>query len=714
MLFKHHILRAVTDRASESPPPSPNRVRRIIVIEWFVVAGLFLYFSAQVLPHAWSTLNTEFPNYYLTARLSREGVDTSRVYEWRWIQRQKDHKGVGQGIVGMISLTPFSTLVVWPLAYLMPLTAKRYWIITNLILLAFIAGLLRRIAYLSWRHIALAMARSIPLYRNLLHGQYYVLLPVVLSLACWCYLTGRRFISGLLVALGFGLKIFPIVYLLYFLRKKDIRAFVGGVVGCIAVVAISLLAFGWQLNRTYILEVVPWALRGEGLDPYNLTASSITSLLHRLFIYEPQLNPHPVLRAPWLFAFMHPVLQMSVLGLVLLLSSSIITNSRQLRLEWAAMLLAILTISTIPASYLFTLLILPACLLLRSFEIKRWSMGIRLLIILYCVAGIPVLRQFQWSGWKVFLGTPGLCSLIGLSGLACILLWRQARTGRRFGREELSWSCGMAVALLVAIFVGFRHQQGLYNKYPYRLETSAAILLAANPQVQGNSLAFIALQSGRYRVAMEQGTVVNLSTRSFDELSQATTTNLKWVEEAARESNIVEGKTDRIEIAGAESPVASSDGKWISFLREERGRSNLWLHRVGSDARADRQLTFGFNVFEMSFLRDELVFAATRRRELPKLYFTDSNGVVKVIVADESRYPAVSPNGKWLAYSRMQRGRWNLWIRAMDTGQSVQITDEDCNNVEPVWDIDSKTLIYASDCGRGLWSTALYERRIVP
>jgi hypothetical protein len=714
MFLKRHILQVATNRASDSPAASPNRHRRITVIEWFVVAGLFVYLCARVLPGAWYALNTDFPNYYLTARLSREGVDTSRVYEWRWIQRQKDHRSMGQGIVGMISLTPFSTLVVRPLAHLTPLTAKRYWIITNLILLVLIAVLLRRMTYLSWRHIALVVAGSIPLYRNLLYGQYYVLLLFDLSLACWCYLRGRRFISGLLVGFGFGLKIFPVIYLVYFLRKKDVRAFVGGVVGCIAVVGISLLAFGWQLNRTYILEVVPWALRGEGLDPYNLRASSITSLLHRLFIYEPQLNPHPVSHAPWLLAFMHPVLQMAVLGLVLLLSSSLITNSRQLRLEWAAMLLAILTISTIPASYLFTLLILPTCLLLRSFEIRQRSMEILSLVILYCVAGIPALRQFQWSGWKVFLEVPRLYALIGLSGLACILLWRQARTGRWCGREEISWSCGMVVTLLVAILVGFRHQRGLYSNYAYRLETPAAILLAANPQLQGDSLAFVALQSGCYRVAMKQGSVVNFNVGSFDELSQATTTNVQWIEEAARESNIVEGNTDRIEIAGAESPVASSDGKWISFLREERGRANLWLHRVGSDALEDRQLTFGFNVFEMSFQRDKLIFAATRRGELPKLYSTGSNGEVKVIVADESRFPAVSPDGKWLAYSRMQRGSWNLWIRAISTGQTVQITDADCNSVEPVWETDSKTLIYASDCGRSLWATALYKRRIFP
>ena len=40
------------------------------------------------LPRAWGTLNTDFPNYYLAARLVREGVDPSRAYEWIWLQRE--------------------------------------------------------------------------------------------------------------------------------------------------------------------------------------------------------------------------------------------------------------------------------------------------------------------------------------------------------------------------------------------------------------------------------------------------------------------------------------------------------------------------------------------------------------------------------------------------------------------------------------------------
>jgi hypothetical protein len=712
MTSKLHLLPPVNTRVSENQKFSLN-YRIIKALEWCVVAGLIAYLGGKALPSAWHILNTDFPNYYLAARLSRENYDMTRIYEWQWIQRQKDHRGIDQGLVGMISLTPFSTLILRPLASLPPMTAKRYWIVINLILLMFIIVLLRSMIYLSWRRILLVIALSLPLYRNLLYGQYYVLLLFILSLACWLYIRHLRFTSGLIVGLGFGLKIFPVLYLLYFLRKRDLRALSGGIVSCVAVVIVSLLVFGWQVNRTYALQVVPWALRGEGLDPYNLTASSFTSLLHSLFIYEPQWNPHPAVHAPWLFALMLPIMQISVLAAVLLLSSPSVTNSRQIRLEWAAMLLAILTISTIPASYLFTLLILPTCLLWRSLETKREYLVTGVLLTLYCVAGISAFKQPQWSGWHVFMGVPRLYALIGLSGLACILLWQQTRIGERFGRIEARWTCGMAVTLVLAIFAGLRHQKGLYDAYSYRLEMPAAVFMAANPQIREDRISFIAMLPGHYRAALWQGPVASFSSGGLDQLSQTTSADKQWIEEVGLESNIVEANSHRVEIALAEYPVASADGKWIAFLREERGRTNLWLHEVGRGANEDRQLTFGSNVLEMSFLRDELIFAATINGKLPQVYSISRNGTIGVLVNDESRYPTVSPDGKWLAYSRMQRGSWNLWIRAMDTGQSVPITDADCNSFEPSWDNDSKTLIYASDCGRSLWFTALYKRRVI-
>src|SRR5258708_27108293 len=334
-----------------------------IALEWILSALMLAYFGLHTLPAAWRTLNTDFSNYYLTARIAREKSDTSRVYEWIWLQRQKNHRDIDQRIISLVPITPFSTLVVWPLAAIPPLAAKQCWLLINMALIGAVAALLRSLTQLPFRRIMLVAAFSVPLNKNFLYGQYYVLLLFVLTLACWCYVHQRRFLSGLLIGLSFGLKIFPILYLGYFLLKRNLKAFAGGGVGAAGAVIASIAIFGWQVNQVFINQVLPWTLRGEGLDPYNLSSASITTLLHRLFIYEPQWNPNPSIHAAWLFAVLLPLAQTLLFAPAFLLVTPNALAPRRLHLEWSAVLLGSLPISTLPTGYHFTLLMLPVCLI---------------------------------------------------------------------------------------------------------------------------------------------------------------------------------------------------------------------------------------------------------------------------------------------------------------------------------------------------------------
>jgi len=115
----------------------------------------------------------------------------------------------------------------------------------------------------------------------------------------------------------------------------------------------------------------------------------------------------------------------------------------------------------------------------------------------------------------------------------------------------------------------------------------------------------------------------------------------------------------------------------------------------------------------MSFLPNgSLIFSAESNEGRPGLFLLDQAGAISSLGLEEARYPAVSPDGHWLAFSRLQSGNWHLWLRDLHSGQSSRLTHADCNNVEPTWASDSKTLVYASDCGRALWFTALCRRRI--
>src|SRR6185503_14404180 len=147
--------------ATFTPPAEGLRQRKLI--RWAERGALFLlllYISFHVMPRAWKGLITDFPNYYISARLVHEGYDTSRMYEWKWLQREKDHRAIGVRVIGLLPITPFSTLAAWPLSGLAPLTAKHIWIILNLLLLIPLSWMLRSMTGLSYRRIALVFALS--------------------------------------------------------------------------------------------------------------------------------------------------------------------------------------------------------------------------------------------------------------------------------------------------------------------------------------------------------------------------------------------------------------------------------------------------------------------------------------------------------------------------------------------------------------------------
>ena len=121
------------------------------------------------------------------------------------------------------------------------------------------------------------------------------------------------------------------------------------------------------------------------------------------------------------------------------------------------------------------------------------------------------------------------------------------------------------------------------------------------------------------------------------------------------------------------------------------------------------------DVREMAFLPDgSLVFSAAPKHGLVNLFTVDLAGNVHSLGREEARYPAVSDDGHWLAYSRQQGGVWNLWLREFPTGETHRITNAECNDISPAWEADSKTLVYASDCGRALWLTALVRQQVIP
>jgi hypothetical protein len=56
--------------------------------------------------------------------------------------------------------------------------------------------------------------------------------------------------------------------------------------------------------------------------------------------------------------------------------------------------------------------------------------------------------------------------------------------------------------------------------------------------------------------------------------------------------------------------------------------------------------------------------------------------------------PAISPDGKTVAFVARAGNRWQIWIRLLAGGVPLQITTGDADRMQPRWTPDSAALIY--------------------
>lgn len=699
--------------------------------EHVLLVALVILFIWKGLIPAWSSLNTDFPTYYLAARLYRQGYPVRKLNDWIWIARQKDHASIDRPVVEFSTPTLLSILPVVPFSWLTPLDAKRAWLVVTLILLLCAAYLIIRMTSLGTRRVALITFLAVdPLRLNFLYGQSYVLMLFLLALAAWLFFDKRQFACGLTLALGSVIKIYPVLFLFYFASKRQWRAILGMILGLLALGTLSLLLFGYEANRAYALEVLPRALRGEVIDPYSVEWNSLAALLRRLFIAEPDLNPHPLIFSPFAYALLQPLCTAFLLVCFLWASNS--SPSGSARLEWATLIVLLLVLSPVVGPYHFCMLILGIALGADALLKQGQREYTALILLVYAVACIPLYRWLEGfdSSWKIFLAFPRLYAMIALAGLS---LWKLAGSVAqpfrlRSGRA-VSFGFLFVCITVVGALSNLRHLHGQFTNYAQRLTVKSDFLLSSEPLVSGDAIFFTRMARQGYeigRLVRHVNTNFNLGMDTFHPAVDSSAGEV-WAELASARSDIVRFDpqsrplTMSTEEQNAEEPSLSRDGKWLVFIREEKGKGSLLIKNLkltepaAAISSATEVADSHYDVLEATFLSDDRVIFSAEPGGRPMLFTADTanRGTAPQTFILDARYPAVSPDGIWLAYSEEERGSWQVSTLKLSTGEKRRLTNSDCNSVMPTWRDDSKKLIYATDCGRGLGLTALAELQVV-
>jgi len=571
-------------------------------------------FLATAFRAGWVNAETDFPNYYTAAVLVRKHQPLEKYYDWTWFQRQMNYGGVERQLGAYSPQTPLTMIPLVPLAGLPVQEAKRVWLICNLLFLGAAIWMLSRLTRLRVEHVwLLTFAGYFSLEMNFLLGQYYIFLLFLLTLMFYLLRRKSPGASGAAAGVALALKLYGGPFLLYFAAERRWKAVSGMIAAicCAGVVAIAV--FGWPGIHYYLAHILVRSVTDGSIDLYNPGVPTISTMLRRLFVREPALNPNPLWNAPWLFFWLRTFVSLAI---VVFAGLGLAFRSTTERRDFAWFTIAVLLLSTNTAPYTFILLLLPVVLLLHDSTIWR---GL-LLIGAYILLNMPL--PAAWLFPKVWL-----------------LLALFLATGWEY-RRALSPRAAIAAVSLIAVFalVDAARQVRQYDAEPGRhfeqIATGSDSLFSSFPAVSRFGLFYQSMGRDRYV--------------------------LRWLHDGRREEVSLDGH--------ALHPTALPDGS-VLFELVANGTS--------------RMMRFD---------------PATR---------IVASSALAAPVADENS--AVSPDGKWIAFTSFQSGPKHLWLRNIATGRETLLAGGNCDSSWPAWQLDSRAVVFASDCGRALGLPALYR-----
>lgn len=590
--------------------------RVIRATRWLALLA-FVFLLATAFRGGWKQVNTDFRNYYTAAVLVRQRQPLHNYYDWTWFQRQMAYAGIEYQLGNYNPHTPLTMLPFVGLSKLSPLRAKQVWLLCNLGFLVMTAWLLSRMTRFRVEQVwLLAFCGYFSLRTNFLYGQYYVSLLFLLTLAFYCLNRKNHILSGALAGLAFGLKLYGGPFLLYFIVKRNWRAVFGMIAAtaCLGIIAVAL--FGWSDMVYYATQIFPRSLEGGSIDPYSPGVPTYSTMFRHLFVREPELNPHPLLDAPWIFFFLRTFVTLEV---VVILSLGVGLKPSTDRRDFAWFVIAAVLLSTNTASYTFVLLLLPLVLLLEESPPGLGAFFIGSYILLTAPLGL------LWLFPKLWL----------LVILFVTLGWARWRS------LSPTWIVGAIVVTALIAFVDARQHMRAYAEEPgqrfERVAVEEGAIFSSYPAVSRAGIFYQSMGRDRYV--------------------------LRWLHDNRNEELVFAGQ--------AFHPIAATPDGPIYFEMVANGTSTM------------------------------MQFDPTTRKTTLE---------IAPVPADTAK-PVASPDGRWMAFTSTRSGPEQVWLRNLADGREIQLTGGNCNSSAPAWALDSKSVLFASDCGRAFGLPALYRAR---
>lgn len=271
----------------------PLGIYLLVVCVWvMVLAGIFFLTAKQV-----RDASMDFLSYY---------VGASAIQQGKPIYTLETHDSVSASIgirqVGRYLYPPTFAILIQPFLLLSPYAASLFWFFVNVVLLLIGVSFLLRQGSLQDHRLRVALlllpVLFTPVLMTLYLGQVNMLIFMLIVLVWLTFVDGRRYSSGVVLALATWIKIWPIILIAYFVWKREWRVVSGALVGLLLIGAVTLALAGNGQTISFFTDKLPEISRGTepGIDHLN---QSIPGVFAKMFAPSSSYV-HPLIQSPTL------------------------------------------------------------------------------------------------------------------------------------------------------------------------------------------------------------------------------------------------------------------------------------------------------------------------------------------------------------------------------------------------------------------------------
>ena len=352
---------------------------------------IVLFFIFAFFPSV-KKINTDFPNYYVSANMFLDGKDLKQAYDNVDFNKQVLLYGIENQFVSFIPYPPVNSMLMIPFARLEPLTAKLFWNILNFIFFLLCMFFISKISGLSFFLTGtIFFASGYAFVNNFFFGQTYIFVLLLFSVSLYYFFREEDLLAAFFFSISVFLKFYTIFFLILFLCRKKFRMVIASIIFIVLLNLIVFTVTGWDINLFYYTVIMPRISDGWIGTVYAPEFQSVLSLLHILFYSEPSLNPNPLFESPELYFILKYIFYLGVL----IVSVFIVLNTNKFnknifKLQISLFCFVCMLLLPVNASYQYVILIPAIAILINHYISEKRFYKILLTLFLFFIMNSPL------------------------------------------------------------------------------------------------------------------------------------------------------------------------------------------------------------------------------------------------------------------------------------------------------------------------------------